>query len=240
MKKSLKSQYLCTICARGGSKGLPGKNIKPLLGKPLIAHTVERALETGLFSHVAVSSDCLEILNAAKSAGADLIIERPKEMASDNAGKIPAIHHALCMAEKMTGKTFDIQVDLDTTSPLRWVEDILGAIELQEETKCSNVITGSVAHNSPYFSLVEMNADGFVDLAIRKDDEVLRRQDAPKCYDMNGSIYVWNRDIFHQDPQLFYDDTRLYEMPTSRSRDIDEALDFFLVEKMMQYNIENS
>ena len=231
---------LCTICARGGSKGVPGKNIKILQGKPLLAHSLEQARESGLFSALAVSSDQEEILQVARDFGADFLVHRPAALASDTAGKLPAIQHAVQTVERESGKIFPTLVDLDVTSPLRWPKDIIGAVQLLESSKVSNVITGSPARRSPYFNLVEETAEGFVQLAKRiPGKSILRRQDAPVCYDMNASIYVWRRDIFLPNPRVFYPDTKLYEMPEERSFDIDRELDFRIVSLLMQEAHEN-
>ncbi|EKF59373.1 short chain dehydrogenase [Agrobacterium albertimagni AOL15] len=223
---------ICTICARGGSKGLPGKNVMPLLGKPLIAWSVEQAVQSGLFQYVAVSSDDDTILEAAETAGAKILIRRPSDLATDSAAKVPAILHALRTAEAQTNEIFDILVDLDATSPLRLVEDISGAIRLLESTGCTNVITGAKARRSPYFNLVERSPDGFINLS--KPSQITRRQDAPAAFDMNASIYAWQRDAFNSTPKVFYDDTLLYEMPEDRSLDIDTPLDFKIVELILR------
>jgi len=224
---------ICTICARGGSKGVPGKNIRLIAGKPLIAWTVEQARACGLFDLIAVSSDSADILAAAMAAGAGLAVQRPPEMATDTAGKIPAIAHALRAAEAHLGRQADVFVDLDATSPLRDVTDILGAVALLETTGATNVITGAPARRSPYFNLVERQADGTVGLSKPLPGAVLRRQDAPECFDMNASIYVWQRDAFAADPRVFYPDTQLFEMPEDRSVDIDSPIDLALVELLL-------
>ncbi len=123
---------LCTICARGGSKGVRNKNIREMAGKPLIAYTIEQAQTSELFDLVAVSSDSVEILQVARKYGADLLVERPPELATDAIGKLPAIRHCVDEAERMSGKRFDTLVDLDVTSPLRLPEDIQGAVDLLE------------------------------------------------------------------------------------------------------------
>ena len=224
---------LCTICARGGSKGVPGKNIRPLAGKPLIAHSIAQARACGLFGLVAVSSDAAEILETARRWGADLVIERPAVLASDSAGKLPAIRHAWLAVEEQTGARFDTLVDLDCTSPLRLPEDIAGVVRLLEESGAANVITGAPAHRSPYFNLVEVE-DGVARLSKPLPHPVLRRQDAPACYDMNASIYAWTREPFLGAPFVFGPTTRLYEMPRARSLDIDEEDDFTMVELLWQ------
>lgn len=221
---------VCTICARGGSKGVPGKNIRLLGGKPLIAHSVERALETGLFEVVAISSDDDAILEAGGAAGAGLLIKRPDELATDESGKVPAIVHALLAVEAHLGREVDILVDLATTAPLRRASDIADAVALLEESGATSVITGSVARASPYFSMVERAPDGTVHVAKRSDPPYLRRQDSPAVFEMNGSIYVWRRDPFIAAPSVFYADTRLLEMPAERSVDIDTEFDFRVAE----------
>ena len=221
---------LCTILARGGSKGVPGKNIRPLLGKPLITHSIEQAQASGLFDHIAVSSDDQAILAAAGAAGVDHLIERPAELATDKAAKLPAIMHCVEMVEKQVGTTFDVIVDLQPTSPLRLPNDIVGAVSLLEERAADNVITGSPAKCSPYFNLVEERGDGSVGLSKPTDPPIVRRQDAPLTFDMNGSIYVWRRAALVGDTGLFLSKTFLFEMPEERSADIDTELDFQFVE----------
>lgn len=224
---------LCTICARGGSKGLKGKNLMNLLGKPLIAYSIEHARESGLFETVAVSSDSKAILVTAKEWGADLLIERPAEMASDAAAKLPAIRHAVETAEAEAGRPFDTLVDLDATSPLRLPDDITGAVRLLEERGVSQVITGMKARRSPYFNLVELDEDGHVRLSKVPDPPVARRQDAPPCFDMNASVYVWTRDGLFSPGTPFNPDALLYEMPEERSVDIDSALDADFVQFLL-------
>ena len=225
---------LCTICARGGSKGVPGKNLRDLQGRPLIAHTVEQAVRSQAFAAIAVSSDSDAIIQAGIEAGTTAKVRRPAELASDTAGKIPAIVHCVQSVESTLNLKFDLIVDLDATSPLRDVEDILGAIQLLEGSKASNVITAARARRSPYFNLVELDQDGHVHLSKEPTQGVLRRQDAPRCYDMNASIYVWWRDIFLEAPAVFYPNTRLFEMPEARSHDIDTELDFAWVNHLME------
>lgn len=222
---------LCTICARGGSKGVVNKNIKLLLGKPLIAHTIIQAKKSGLFNYVAVSSDSEEILSVAKAWGADILIKRPDELATDQAAKLPVIRHALKTAEQQTGQTFHIHVDLDATSPLRNVSDIHGAVNmLENDNKITNVITGAPARRSPYFNLVELNTEGYVELSKKLSTSIVRRQDSPKCYDMNASIYIWRREVLLEEDKVILPKTALYEMPEERSIDIDSPLDFDFVE----------
>nr|BDT26847.1 acylneuraminate cytidylyltransferase family protein [Bacteriovorax sp. HI3] len=225
---------LCTICARGGSKGVKGKNLKVIGGLPLIAHSIRQAKASGLFEYVVVSSDSPDILNAAMEYGADFTVQRPEELATDTAAKLPVIKHCAMMAEKITNKKFDVFVDLDCTSPLRTIEDIKGVVEMTEVDDCSNVITGMTARRSPYFNLVEMNENGFVNLAKKLDRPIVRRQDAPKCFDMNASIYSWKREEFFKLESVLNERTKIFVMPEERSIDIDSDLDFEIVKLLME------
>ncbi len=230
---------LCTICARGGSKGVKNKNIRDLLGKPLIAHTIVQAKKAGIFQGIAVSSDSDEILAAAREWGADYLIKRPDELATDTAAKIPVIQHCVTEVERLTKKKFDTIVDLDATSPLRLPEDIVAAVNLLEENNVSNVITGMPARRSPYFNMVELDENGVAKLSKKLEKPVIRRQDAPKCYDMNASIYVWKQNELISRGTIFNKDTLLYVMPEERSIDIDSPLDFEFVEFLARRGSSN-
>jgi len=225
---------ICTICARGGSKGVVGKNGRELLGKPLLAWTIDQAKQTGLFEVIAFSSDSDPLLKAALKAGADIAVKRPDAMATDTAPKLPAIRHCLEQVIVHTGRPPEILVDLDVTSPLRLPSDITGAVELLKKSGASNVITGAPARRSPYFNLVEVRADGTVGLSKVAEPPIVRRQDAPRCFDMNASIYAWRVVAFLENPSVFYQDTQLFEMPEERSVDIDSDLDFTLVELLLR------
>ena len=177
---------------------------------------------------------------AALAAGADLSVERPASMATDFAAKLPAIRHCALAAEERLGRLADIVVDLQPTSPLRDPVDIAAAVELQAASGADSVITGQHAKCSPYFSLVEERADGTVALAKTLDRPIVRRQDAPRCYDMNGSIYVWPRDALVDRPAVIYPSTRLLEMPEERSVDIDSELDFAVADFLMRRKLEKA
>lgn len=225
-------RVIATICARGGSKGVPGKNIRQLAGLPLIAHSIRQALECNIFAAVAVSSDSEEVLSVASTHGATHVVTRPHELASDGAAKIPAIRHCVMQVEETLG-ICDVVIDLDATSPLRNIADIQQAYDLLMNTGCPNVITGCRSRRSPYFNMVEIDGDGNLALAKQPGQDVHRRQDAPRTFDMNASIYVWRRDALFGSDSVISPATRLHEMPESRSLDIDTELDFELVEYLL-------
>ena len=224
---------VAVLCARGGSKAVPGKNIKMLAGQPLIHWTIEQACKSQLFDYVVVSSDAPDILLAAKNAGATYLVKRPKALATDAISVLPAIEHALASLEADLNLKIDSFVLLQPTSPTREADDITGAVSLFDTAKCSSVITGSRARSSPYFSIVEKKPDGSVMLCKTVNPPILRRQDAPDCFDMNGSIYVVNRTCFSKVQQMIWPDTQLFEMAEENSVDIDTPLDFEIANMIM-------
>jgi CMP-N,N'-diacetyllegionaminic acid synthase len=224
---------LCTICARGGSKGVRNKNVRDLHGKPLIAWSVEQAKATGLFAHIVISTDSDEIAGAAERAGAEVFFRRPAELATDTAAKPPVWQHAFLESERHFGTSFTHLVDLDATSPLRVPEDIANAFHQLVRDGNQALITAMPARRSPYFNLVERDAAGRIAPAKKLDRPVVRRQDAPACYDMNASIYVLTREALLGFTSLFTEKTGLYVMPEERSIDIDSEMDWKFVEFVM-------
>jgi len=229
-------KVLCTICARGGSKGVKNKNIKILNGKPLIAYTIEQAKKSDLFEHIVISTDSDAIAAIAKEYGAEVFFKRSEEMASDTAGKLEVIRDAFIRSEEYYGERFDYLVDLDATAPLRSVDDITLSFEQFLKNNNDNLITAMPSRRSPYFNLIEVNNKGDVYLSKKLDDTIVRRQDAPKSYDMNASIYIWKRDVILNADTLFLERTGLYVMPEERSIDIDTELDYKFVEFLMKEN----
>lgn len=229
-----KYKVLCTICARGGSKGVKNKNIIPINEKPLIAYTIEQAIECGLFEHIVISTDSDEIAHIAKEFGAEVFFKRSSEMASDTAGKLDVIRDAFQRSEAYYGIKFDYLIDLDATAPLRIVSDITNAFKQFLQEKNDNLITAMQSRRSPYFNLIEVGNDGTVKLSKPLEHGIVRRQDAPKSYDMNASIYIWKRDVILNESTLFLDKTGLYVMPEERSIDIDSDLDHRFVEFVMK------
>lgn len=222
---------IISICARGGSQGLPGKNIRPLLGKPLIAWTIEQALASGLADGVFVSTDDPEIAAVAAGHGATVPFLRPAELATATAGKLPVIQHLVqwIEAERMpVGRI----IDLDPTSPLRDVADIHACAALLGED-ADVVITGYESDKNPYFNMVELKEGGFYERVCPLAREVAGRQLAPKVYAMNASIYAWHRHTLA--PSLWaHPRIRLHPMPRERSVDIDQLVDFEFVELLMK------
>ncbi len=234
------SDILCTICARGGSKGVKNKNIRILAGKPLIAYTIEAAKAANIFDHIVVSTDSDLISEVAQEYGAEIFFRRPQELASDQSAKVPVVRHALIQSELHYDRQFSYLVDLDATSPLRSVDDIRAAMHVFKETGVDNLITGMPSRRSPYFNMVELNHNGNVILSKQVDRPIVRRQDAPRCYDMNASIYIWKREVLLAKDGVILNNTGFYEMPEERSIDIDSELDFEFVEFLMDRKLKKN
>ncbi len=230
----MRTKPLCTICARGGSKGVKNKNIRPLNGKPMIAYTIEQAQKSKLFDHIVVSTDSDEIATVALQYGAEVFFKRSAALSSDTAGKLDVIKDAFLKSEKHYNQNFSHLIDLDATAPLRDINDIINAYNQFLKDDNDNLITGMPSRRSPYFNLVELNEEGKVVLSKPLDKKLLRRQDVPKSYDMNASIYIWKRDALLNNDTLFLEKTGLYIMPEERSIDIDSELDFEFVEFLMR------
>ena len=224
---------LCTICAREGSKGVTNKALRLLNNKPLIAYTIEQALDSKVFDYVVISTDSVSITNTAKSFGVDKCFTRPKELSTDTASKILAIRNVLLEAEKFYKKKFDIIVDLDITSPPRNISDIKNALKYFIDSDADNLITGSPSKKNPYFNMVEI-VDGKVQVIKKPDKQIVRRQDAPKTYEMNASIYIWKRKVLLTTEDLFRDKTSLYVMKENQSMDIDSENDLNIVDFLLK------
>ena len=238
MKKKIK--ILCTICARGGWKGLKNKNFKDLNSKPLIYHTILQAKKSKIFDKIVVSSDSNKILLLSKKFKVDYLIKRPKKLANDHCGKIDVIKHALIETEKKYQNKFDLIFDLDVTSPLRLVKDIRQALEKILKSNSSNLVSGTKSRKNPYFNQV-MLKNNRLSIPCRSRGKIFSRQKAPKVFDLNASIYIWRRNALIKEKNLINKKTLLYEMPDSRSIDIDNMFDFKLVQfifknKLFKYN----
>jgi CMP-N,N'-diacetyllegionaminic acid synthase len=225
---------LATICARKGSKGLPGKNTRLLGGIPLVERAIIQAKEAEVFSHIAISSDDEEVLRIGHANKVDYVLSRPNQYCGDYVSKPETIANLVLSAEKHLGIKFGTVTDLDVTAPLRNVEDIVGAMKLHHASKADSVITATRSRHNPYFNMIEINSDGKVRLSKPGDLNVISRQSAPDCYDMNAAVHVWRRDALVSEPKVFFENTILYEMPADRSIDIDSILDFRLVEAILE------
>lgn len=231
---------LITICARGGSKGIPGKNIKLLNGKPLIGYSIEVAeqFKTKYKNvDIVLSTDSEEITRTAKDFGLDSDYKRPDYLANDTIGKIEAIKDIVFHLEKKYNLNYDYILDLDVTSPLRNIEDLSNAFDLlKSDTNAVNLFSVSEAGRSPYFNMVEQKENGYYAQVKQPDRNIFTRQSAPKVYDMNASFYFYRRLFFDLDYKgAITDKSLIYQIPHT-CFDLDHPIDF----EIISYLIENN
>lgn len=228
-----KYRILGVIPARGGSKAIPRKNIKPLLGRPLIAYTIAPALKSKLLTRVIVSSDDKEIIKTSKKYGADVPFIRPKELATYLALAMDVIKHAVLETERLEGEKYDYVVMLQPTTPLRTAEDIDNALKKLIETKADSVI--SVVNVGPMHPvrMKRIVDDRLVDYA-EEEVENMPKELLPPVYIRNGAIYAVKRDVLVSRRSFKGDDCRPYVMPEERSINIDSEIDFLLAEAVMR------
>lgn len=225
------SEILCTICARGGSKGVPDKNIRKVGDKPLVGHAVSDAKRWERDADVVVSTDDDRIASVAEEFGAEVPFRRPPELASDSAAKLPAIQHAVRQMESDRGERYEYIVDIDATTPLRRPSDIEDCfVAVIEDERATNAYTVCEADKNPYFNMVELDENGYASLSKERSDDVVRRQDTPTVYEMNAAIYVYERDFLMETDSVHGEYTRVSVMPPERSVDIDTEFDLEFVE----------
>lgn len=220
------------IFARGGSKGLPGKNIKPLAGKPLLQYSVDTALASPSIDKVFVSTDDSNIAKVATGSGA-ILIERPSELATDSSPEWLSWRHATEWAEENYGK-FDGFISLPATSPLRSVDDVEAAIEQRIKVDADICISVTAASRSPYFNMVNKTNNGLVELVNKPESDVIRRQDAPEVFDITTVVYASTPQFILGNYGLFSGTVTCIEVPKSRAVDIDDIYDFRLAEAILQ------
>ena len=226
---------LCSIHARGGSSGIKNKNIKLICSKPLITHTIDQAKKVQLFSEIVVSTDSLKIQKIAIQNKVASWFLRNKKLSSNHAAKILAIRDTLIRSESFFKKNFDIIVDLDATSPLRNVADIKNALIFFKKKSFEILFSVCDARKNPYFNMIEV-VNNKVKIVKKRKFSIVRRQDAPKVYEANASIYIWKRDALLKNETLFTKKTGVFVMPVERSMDIDNKLDFEIVSYLMKKN----
>jgi N-acylneuraminate cytidylyltransferase/CMP-N,N'-diacetyllegionaminic acid synthase len=224
---------LAAICARGGSKGVPRKNLRILDGKPLIAHTVEQALKSEVFDRVVVSTDDQEIADVARQYGAEVPFMRPEELARDDSPKWLVFQHLIREMEKRDGCRVDILSDLDTGTPLRSQDDIREAVRVLEKSDADVVITAYEADRNPYFNMVEWQGE-YVKIVKPFDRTITRRQDAPVVFSLTPSIFAMKRDFIMQASHWSEGRVKIVNVPRERAIDIDSDFDFRLIEFLIR------
>jgi len=225
--------YIALICAREGSKGLPGKNIMPLSGVPLIGISINIAKQVKRVSRVIVSTDSHDIANIARECGAEVPFIRPENLSRDDSPEWLVWRHAIKYLERPKYEHVDALVVLPVTAPLRSTNDVDNCIDLYEKGSADTVITVSEANRNPYFNMVTTDNEGYSSL-VMNTGQVIRRQDAPEVFDMTTVAYVVNTDFIKEKNGIFEGRVKSVEIPQERSIDIDTLLDFKVAECLLK------
>lgn len=220
-------RILVIIPARGGSKGIPHKNIKPLAGKPLIYYTIDVARQIVADEDICVSTDDSEIIQCVEDYGLKVPFVRPEELATDTAGTYEVLLHALCFYEQQ-GKQYDVVLLLQNTSPFRTANQVKEALTLYQ-SDIDMVVSVKECSANPYYCVFEENQDGYLKIC-KGDGNITRRQDAPKVYEYNGAIYVINPQSLKQMPLNRFSRRIKYVMDEQSSLDLDTMNDWKMAE----------
>ena len=234
-----RENILAVIPARGGSKGVPRKNIRPVCGKPLMAYTIETALAARhLFHRVIVSTEDEEIGSIARQYGAEVPFFRPIELATDQAPTLLVLQHAVGFVEEKDHITMDWVLLLQPTEPFRTVEDIEAALELGWQGGCDSVISVTQVF-AVHPILMRRIENGRLLPYCVEEKEGTRRQDyQPPAYMRNGAIYLTRRDVLMERNSIWGDVIRPYIMPPERSVSVDSELDLKLVDLLIRERLE--
>lgn len=228
-----KKLILAVITARGGSKGIPGKNIKPLGGKPLLAYSIDAAKKSKLITHTIVSTDAPEIAKVAKKFGGEVPFLRPKELAEDKMPHLPVMRHAIEFMEKKLGVTFDFVVILHPTSPFRTTYDIDETLRKLIESRADSAVSLVDVGNDHPVKAKKLVGDRVLPYCI-PEPEGTRRQDFPPAYRRSGAVYAMRRDLLMKDDRLYGDNIIGHVVPAERSVDIDTPFEWFRAEWMLK------
>ena len=230
----MKQYIVGFIFARGGSQRVPGKNIRLLAGKPLIAYAIETAFQSEFIDRVVVSTDDEKIAQVAQDFGAEIPFVRPKELAQDNSPEWLAWQHAIrALKERDNGRKLDIFVSIPPTAPLRAVEDVDSCIHIFLDSDVDVVITIKKASRHPSFNMVSIDENGYTTLVLPPSKAISRRQDAFPVYDATTVAYVANPQFIMGAKSIFDGKIKSVIIPEERAVDIDTELDFQFAEYLM-------
>ena len=237
--KNVRGKVVALVCARAGSKGLLGKNLRKLSGKPLISYSILSGMRCKKIASIIVSTDCQKIAKVATDLGAEVPFLRPESLASDTASEWDVWRHALNYLSDMDS-TPSALVVLPPTAPLRADCDITNAIDLFFANQCDGVICGAPASRNPEFNMVKLDHDGFCHLAIPSKKNIYRRQDSAEYFDINTVCYVMNPESVMREPSLLAGKILLNTVPVERAVDIDTQLDFSWAEFLLSKRNSNA
>lgn len=230
-------KILTIIPARGGSKGIPHKNIKPLNGKPLIYYTIDCARAICDDEDICVSTDAPEIISVVEPYGLKVPFVRPAELATDTAGTYEVLLHALNFYEKQ-GMHYDVVMLLQNTSPFRTAEHVKEALKLYTP-EVDMVVSVKECPANPYYSVFEENEEGYLHVC-KGDGNIFRRQDAPKVYEYNGAIYIMNAETLKTTHMHKMQKRVKYVMDNLSSFDLDTMWDWQMAETIVNQGVKNA
>lgn len=234
----MNKKYVAVIPARGGSKGIPKKNIKDMNGKPLIAYTIEvanRAVREGILNRCIVSTDSDEIALVSQKYGAEIPFIRPDYLAEDTAKSVDVILHALSFLEEK-GEYYDAVITLQPTSPMRTYEDLIGGIVQFDNSNADSLIAVYEDVKANGFNYYRMNNRHFGIAEHPEHNTGIRRQDMKPMYVRNGALYITDVKVLKSTKHIIGDIPLLYVMPKERSIDVDTMQDFEYIEWLMRKN----
>lgn len=238
----MKKKVICVISARGGTGGLPNKNIKKLINKPLIVWSIEQAKKTKEIDRIVVCTDSKKIQSISIKAGAESPFLRPKNLSTSRVGKFKVFKYALKACEKFYKESYEIYLDLDCTNPLRSSRDISNCIsqfrKSYKKNKVSAVITICMARKNPYFNLVEKKKNNSLKISKKLKSNIIRRQDAPEVFEVVASICAINPNYIKKANYLLDGHTEGYNIGQHKSLDIDSKFDYQLMEFLLKNKIK--
>ena len=228
--------YFALICARGGSKGVPHKNIKEINNHPLIAWSINLGKKNKRLKKLIVSTEDENIKKISKKYGAEILFNRPEELSQDNTPEWLVWKHAINFLESNNYDHLDALVILPATSPLRYQKDVDNALDLFEEGGCDAVISVKRASRNPYFNMTKINSKNFSEIVLKPDSNIFNRQNAPQIYDMATVVYVVSINHLKKNNHLFEGLVKQIMIPEERAIDIDNNFDFEIAEILLKKN----
>jgi CMP-N,N'-diacetyllegionaminic acid synthase len=233
MKDAEHPLVVASICARGGSKGVPRKNLRLLAGKPLIGRAVEQALACEIFDRVVASTDDAEMARVARAYGAEVPFMRPPELAQDQTNKWDVFRHLVTEVEAGSARRVGVIADLDTGAALRTLDDIEAAVRTLLESSADVCVTAYEADHNPYYNMVQLDSNGLAGVCIRPDKPIANRQQAPAVYNLSPAVFAIRRDALWSHDHWSQCRMTLSVLPRDRAVDIDTEFDFRLVESLL-------
>jgi CMP-N,N'-diacetyllegionaminic acid synthase len=228
------------ICARGGSKGIPRKNLRSLAGQPLIAHAIQCARACSVLRRVVVSTDDHAIANVAKEHGAEVPFIRPADLAQDETSKWHVFQHLVTVLEEMDGTRVDVLVDLDSGVPLRQPDDVAHCVTQLLSGDADLVVTAYEADRNPYFNMVELDGEGLARIVKPSERPIVCRQEAPQVYSLSPAVYAIRRNALWRYEHWSQARLQIHPLPRKRAIDIDSELDYQFVEFLMQQHYDRN